>query len=385
MNILVAAAHGLYQNYTSSFVHNQAKAYVQMGHRVRAVVPVAFGKRNDEGKRFGRILDFRNVDGVEICYLRYLSLGRFGANRFNRESAMVAIRCLMRRILHDFAPDVIHGHALDFGSQAGFCFREHCGAPLVVTTHGGDTNTPFEKGQYDWLKSSCDRADAVVAVSNKVRSRLEMCGTHTPICTIYNGFIQHPYPAACEKATNSLIQVGNLIPSKRVDVTIRAFAKLLENNPQMELTIIGQGPLRGELEALCDQLGVSASVHFLGQLPNAEVFHQMCRSGIFVMASKPEGFGIVYLEAMAAGCVVVGTEGEGIADIVENGKNGFLVPADDVSAVCDVIGICLADPQRADAIAEQGRKTAREMTWEHNALQYQSLFESLLGQGNEDN
>ena len=107
MNILTVAPHGLYQDYSASFVHNQAKVYVQKGHRVRAVIPLAFGKRNDAGKRFGKIVDIHNVDGVELCYVRYLSLSRFGAGGFNKKSARMAVKFLMRKILKDFSADVI--------------------------------------------------------------------------------------------------------------------------------------------------------------------------------------------------------------------------------------------------------------------------------------
>ena len=220
--------------------------------------------------------------------------------------------------------------------------------------------------------------DAVVAVSGKLKERLVSCGTRAPVYKIYNGFVPHPYPADCPKSMGSLIQVGNLIPSKRVDVTIRAFAALREEYPDLELTVVGQGPLRGELERLCEALGVSGAVHFTGQLPNETVFRKMCESGIFVMASKPEGFGIVYLEAMAAGCVAVGTEGEGIADVITHGENGFLVPADDVSAIVGVIRTCMEDLQKAEEIAEKGKQTARTMTWAHNARQYEELFRQLI-------
>ena len=96
------------------------------------------------------------------------------------------------------------------------------------------------------------------------------------------------------------------------------------------------------------------------------------------MPSVNEGFGIVYLEAMASGCITVGTEGEGIADLIVSGKNGFLVPPDSPDAIVSVIEWCLEHPEEADAIAEQGRKDALDLTWEHNAEQYIELFERML-------
>jgi len=378
MNILVTSPYGLYQDFSFSFVHNQAKAFAQRGHRVRVILPLAVAKKDTAGKRFGKIVDIRTVDGVEICYVRYLSLGRYGAKNFNRKSAEVTIRKLLPKLLAGFSPDVIHGHTLDYGSEIGSCIRACTGCPLVVTTHGGDTNVPFEKGQHDLLKTYCDRIDTVAAVSKKLKDRLLDCGTKAAVEVIHNGFLQHPYPADCEKKLHRIIQVGNLIPSKRVDMTIRAFAKLHEERPDMELIIIGQGPLRGELEALCAQLQISDAVRFLGKKPNDEVFRSMCESGFFVMASKPEGFGIVYLEAMAAGCVAVGTEGEGIADIITHEENGFLVPADDPEAIASVIRTCLENLPGMEAVAEKGRKTAENLTWEQNACRYEALFGKLI-------
>ena len=79
MNILVVAAHGLYADYGASFVHSQAKEYVKAGHRVRAIVPVAAGKRGCDVPRLSAPIVRVVRDGVEIFYLRYLSLGRLSS------------------------------------------------------------------------------------------------------------------------------------------------------------------------------------------------------------------------------------------------------------------------------------------------------------------
>ena len=119
-------------------------------------------------------------------------------------------------------------------------------------------------------------------------------------------------------------------------------------------------------------------VVFAGQLSNQEVQERMSEAAYFAMPSVREGFGIVYLEAMAAGCIVIGTEGEGIADVITHGENGFLVPADDPEAIVRVIRSCMEDPRLAAAVAENGRKTALAMTWPYNAAQHQELFEKLM-------
>lgn len=92
------------------------------------------------------------------------------------------------------------------------------------------------------------------------------------------------------------------------------------------------------------------------------------------MVSKPEGFGIVYLEAMAAGCVTIGTEGEGIADIIIHEKNGFLIPADDPEELANCVERVMLEPVHAKLVAKAGTATAKEKTWVENAKTYIELF-----------
>lgn len=380
MKILVVAHYQDDGSPTAIFIHEQMKEYVRAGHEVMALVPVGIAKRDWHGNRATVRARACWIDGIRHVFLRYLTLSRFGEKHFNTASAIFALKTQLTSVLDGFRPDVIHAHTLGFDSEIGAWLKTRFDCPVVVTTHGSDTNVPLDNGQAALLKTYCDQVDAVVAVSNQLKKRLETCGTRTPIHAIYNGYVPHPHPVDSIRNPLAMIQVGNLIESKRVDVTIRAFAKLREQWPDMTLTIIGQGSLRDSLEALCAQLGVSDGVRFLGQKPNAEVFHRMCESGFFVMASKPEGFGIVYLEAMAAGCVTIGTEGQGIADIIEHGVNGFLVPADDEDCIADVIRQCLLQPEMAQKVAVAGQTCAGQLTWSKNAGEYQKLFERLISE-----
>lgn len=377
MKILVVAQHQHDSSPTAIFVHDQMKEYVRAGHEVLAIAPVGIAKPDWNGKRLSLRTKRCVIDGIPHVFPRYLTLSRFGAKYINTPSAILSVKVQLHALLDGFKPDVIHAHTLGFGSQIGAMLKEELGVPLVVTTHGSDTVLPLERGDVDRLRCFCDQADVVLAVSKKLKERLLTCGTQMQIRVIPNGYVPHLRPTTGEQPLSEIIQVGNLIPSKRVDVTIRAFAQLRKTWPDMRLTVVGRGPLRADLEALCEELGVQKHVRFLGQIPNEEVFHRMCESGFFVMVSKPEGFGIVYLEAMAAGCVTIGTEGEGIADLIVSGENGFLVPADDPAAIVRVIDACRADPDWAREIAQRGKEAAQSLTWEKNALQYVTLFEEL--------
>ena len=168
-----------------------------------------------------------------------------------------------------------------------------------------------------------------------------------------------------------------LVPGKRVDVTLRAFAALQKKFPDAVLDIVGDGVEKDRLMQLSRELGVASAVTFHGYLENKKAIELMRNARFFIMASKPEGFGIVYLEAMANGCITIGTEGEGISDLIHSGENGFLVPADDPEAIVRAVEECLRDETLEERISREGIASAKELTWAANAEQYIEMFEQL--------
>ncbi len=378
MDILMVCHYGLYQDLSCSFVHAQAKAYADLGHRVRVIIPIAIGKTDAKGRKYNLGMTRVEQDGVTLYYLRYLSLSKYGEKRFNVCRAYGAVRRHWKAITSDFAPVCIHAHTLGFDSQLATAIKKRLGCPLLVTTHGSDTSIPHKNGQLEALRGWCDTADCVVAVSTALANKVRDCHTKTRIEVILNGFRLQHLPTKQEKVPFSLIQVGHLTAQKQADVTIRAFALLVKEHPQATLTLIGQGPMRERWQALCTELGVADKVRFLGQIPNDRVLAEMGSSQFFVMPSVGEGFGIVYLEAMACGCITIGTKGEGIADLIQPGVNGFLVEPHAPESIVQVITSCLQDPQAAQTIAESGQTAATELTWETNAKHYIELIEEII-------
>lgn len=379
MKILIVCHVGMYQDLSSSFVHAQAEAYAAQGHTVRAVILNPAGKADRFGHRLFPTVTVGNADGVEMVNMRFISLSNLGEKGGNAFFAKQSAWMHFSKIFSEFQPDVIHAHTLGSASALGVWLKKRLHCPLVVTTHGSDTAVRIEQGRAAELKPLCDGADCVVAVSSALAAKLKTCGTKTPVEVILNGFRIRSLPAVSEeRAQCAVVQVGHLIKQKHFDVTLRAFARLKKEYPAAQFTVVGQGSEREALEALADELGVSESVHFLGQLPNEAVLAEMSKAQFFCMPSVREGFGIVYLEAMASGCVAIGTEGEGIADLIESGKNGFLVPPEDSEAIWQVMQRCLQHPAEAEAIAARGRKDALSLTWEKNAATYERLFMTLL-------
>lgn len=160
----------------------------------------------------------------------------------------------------------------------------------------------------------------------------------------------------------SLCFVGMLIPLKNVDVLVEVLHQAYPRR-NFRLRIVGEGLLKSDLEALVDRLGLSGCVSFEGSRSRDEVQAILAKSDLFVMVSKPEAFGLAYLEAMAQGCITIGTRGQGIDGVIVHGENGFLCEARDVAGLRDTllaIGAMTYEEKRA--ISARALRTAASLS-----------------------
>jgi glycosyltransferase involved in cell wall biosynthesis len=186
-------------------------------------------------------------------------------------------------------------------------------------------------------------ADAVVAVSFGVRDDLtELSGLPASrYCVVHNPVPPpEPDPDAADEALlrwwgdggcARIIAIGSLKPAKDYPTLLRAFA-VASRKQAVRLLIVGEGPLRGEIEALIELLGLSDRVRLPGHVPNPYVW--LNHADQFVLSSAWEGFGNVIVEAMHCGVPVVSTDcRSGPREILDDGKYGRLVPVGDVDAL----------------------------------------------------
>ena len=158
-----------------------------------------------------------------------------------------------------------------------------------------------------------------------------------------------------------ILTAGRLIEIKGIGYLIKAFNKVLEEQKNIRLLIIGDGPEKERLANLSDQLHLKDRVSFLGHMPQEQVFSYMCASDIFVGPSLAEGLGNVFIEAMACGTPVIGTRVGGIPDIIENEVNGLLVPPGDSNAIADAILKILNDEEFRIRFSKKGLMVVKEI------------------------
>ena len=254
--------------------------------------------------------------------------------------------------------------------------------PYVVTVHGADVNVnltgrgPLRERTLRVLTG----AAAVMAVSGAVARRLGDVVPPERLHTVVNGVRgQKPVaPSDLLPGRRLVLSVGNLYASKGHALVLAALARLGRPYADVAYAIVGDGPERRRLVAQARALGLGARLEFLGWRPHDEVLGLMARADAFVLPSAPEGFGLVYAEAMAQGTPVVACRGEGPGDFVDDGVSGLLVPADDPEAVARAIATLLDEAATATRLADAGRAAVASLTWERNAARQLAIYEAVL-------
>jgi glycosyltransferase involved in cell wall biosynthesis len=152
------------------------------------------------------------------------------------------------------------------------------------------------------------------------------------------------------------------IPRKRVSDIIIALHKAFPLK-DFELDIVGEGMERRNLEMLTQKLDLQSNVIFYGKLQRDEVQIILNKADCFIMVSENEAFGLVYLEAMANGCITIGSRGEGIDGVIQHGLNGFLCEAGNSDQLSEIIiTINSLSREKLTEISQIAIETAQEMT-----------------------
>ena len=303
--------------------------------------------------------------GLAAQWLNYFSLpGGFG---LSTAGAFVFARIVgrVRKMLRSQHIDLIHAHGpLPCGHAAMLLSRE-LNIPFVVSVHGLDAfSTVQVSGRAgEWCRRISQKVYSssrrVICISEHVREAvLQGMGKHCRTSVVYNGVDPELFsPASAASDTTTILTVGNFIPIKGHGHLIRAVASLAIEFPAVELEIIGDGSERARLETLAQQLNIDQRVRFRGRQSRAQVAEAMKRCVIFALPSCYEGLGCVYLEAMATGKPAIGCRGQGIAEIIRHGSNGFLVGPDNEKELALALAMLLRDKPRRDALGFAARDT----------------------------
>ncbi|HEY9654884.1 MAG TPA: glycosyltransferase [Crinalium sp.] len=293
--------------------------------------------------------------------------------------------------------DVVHAQ---FGTQGfrGLLLRHLC-APwtkLVVTFRGHDISSYVDQQGTAVYKQLFEAGDFFLANCEFFRQRVIQLGCNPQKIVVHGSGIDCSQFAFMPRSLHPgepvrIATTGRLVEKKGIEYSLRAIAQLAQTHPNLEYHIIGEGPLRAELEQLIQTLGIAPLVTLHGQQPQRELINILDRCHLFMAPSVTAADGNqdapvnVLKEAMAMGLPVVSTRHGGIPELVEDGISGFLVPERDAEALAEKLRLLIEQPDRWVAMGQAGRAYV-EAHYDMNKLNdelvklYKRLLETELPQ-----
>jgi glycosyltransferase involved in cell wall biosynthesis len=176
-----------------------------------------------------------------------------------------------------------------------------------------------------------------------------------------------------------ILSVAQLERRKDFPTLLKAVQTVVNNFEEIELRVVGEGKERSNLERMVRQLGLEKHVVFMGYLPDDKLIEEYRGASLFVLSSRQEGIGIVFLEAMACGLPVVATDSGGAADPVVHGQTGFLVPVGDWSTLAQYMLQVLKNPRLAQRLGNTGReKAVKEYSFDVISHQLDSIYAEVF-------
>jgi len=367
------------------FVEHRMRQLAASGEAaVRVVAPVPWVPLDDPAFRqfaiLARVPKADERHGIAIRHPRFPAIPKVTGwiNPFSMALAALPTILKLRRESGDF--DLIDAHFVYPDGAAAVLLGRWLGKPVVVTARGTDINEfPSYRVPRAWIRWVGRRAAALITVSAALRdSLLELSVPPERVTVLRNGVdfeIFRPADRAAMRATlglsrPTLVSVGHLVENKGHHFVIAALREL----PDVGLVIVGDGPMRAELQALADRCGVADRIRWTGTLPQAQIVNYYAAATATVLASKSEGMPNVLLESLACGTPVIATAVGGIAEVVCAPEAGVLMHSRSAAAIVDAYRELMRDPPQAAAV----RQHAERFSWGPTTQGQLQLFRSII-------
>ena len=390
---------------TETVVLETGRRLLAMGHRVEVHCSRALAT-----------CDREDVEGLPVrrhaYFYPYFGLSDGARDRLDRKGGNLFSPAMMLALWRLPGLDLVHLHALKRVGGIGRTVARMRGIPYVVSVHGGVYDVPAAEaasmleptaGAFEWGKALgwavgsrrvLDDADAVLCLGPEEAARVRERHPRTRVEVLPNGvdparfaggdgaaFRQrHAIPAGAPV----VLTVGRIDPQKDQRTAILALAALTATHPEARLVLAGpvtDAAYRERLAADAASAQVAGRVVFAGGLSGTDVADAYRAADAFLLPSRHEPFGIVVLEAWAAGLPVVATRVGGIPSFAEDGRDCLLVEPGDPVAAAEALRTLLRDRGRAAGLASAGRdKALGSYTWDAVTRRLAALYEELVRQ-----
>lgn len=335
------------------YIRNQAVALAKSGYNI-CILQMDY--RSIRRKRKLGI-NWRKQDDIWVCHFS-VPISPFTAVQYVSAGWLTEIG--IKHIEKKFGKfDLIHGHFLE-GSYGLIDIKRKRNIPVIFTEHGSNLLDKNKSNiEYQRMARLYAAVDEMIVVGHRQYACAENFSINSlsVIPNVIPDYFKHNAAIKESREFFSFISVGNLIKSKCFGLLIDAFDKVYRENKNVRLTIVGKGPLEGELKKKVNEKGLSDCISFTGAVQNRKLADLYNKADCFVLPSRFETFGVVYAEALCTGTPIISTKNGGIDDIYEDGCG------------------CLVEVDNEDEL-EDAMKRIMSATFDHWAIaeKYQSKF-----------
>jgi glycosyltransferase involved in cell wall biosynthesis len=370
-------------SYRGIFIKQMASFLRGDGYKICVVTPKIYeGSRHFEEQNGIKVYRFPFFAGNKLLieynsipYLRMLFYCFTGL--FLTLYALLRNRCQLIHVHWAIPTGLI-------GASAGTLLRK----PLIVTIHGSDFRLAMDKSSI--LKKIflyvCKRARHLHCVSGVMKKEIEKLGIHGGKISVFPMGIDERFLGVKRDQKRNIshrpitiISNRNLLPIYNVSLLVRAIPIVLKEESKVKFLIAGDGPEREKLEREAKNLNVDDVVQFLGRVPHETMPDLLTEADIYVSTSLYDGTSVSLLEALASGAFPVVTDIPSNREWVVDGKNGFLVPADEE----EVLGKRIVEAIRDPALLEKSRSvnlcvTQERVVWSVTMKKVKEIYKGVL-------
>lgn len=319
-------------------------------------------------------------DGYRIVRISSLRIQPYRASFLAMAAYVLSGLWAGHHLIRIFQPDVIHVHFAVPAGVVAWWLSRLTGIPYVLTVHLGDVpggvtekTSVWFRWVYPFTRVIWRDASHIVAVSEFTRS-LALKNYNEEIQVIPNGVDVNTLKPECIRLNNPprIIFAGRFMPQKNPLQVIQILSQLREL--QWQCVMIGDGPLASDVKRAVVDSGLQSRFQFTGWVGGVEVLNWFNRSDILFMPSLSEGLPVVGVEALSKGLAIVASQVGGFVDLIENGKNGYLIRQEDASGFLTVLRELLSDSERLLSF----RNASLQRSWQFDINQIVEQYEHIF-------
>lgn len=368
------------------FVYKQAKGLSERGHNVFVVAGdtesrvegnlIVYARPNPIKSMFLVLNTLVKIPKESLWLLRNIGLkGTVG------RLALVQMTC---NLLKKEKIDVIDGHWGDYGAVVAYLISKIYKKKYIATCHGSDVacgkdDTPdiLPEGTRSLVNVALENASYVIVESQSIASDVMRYCSKNPIIVHYGLDLNIFKPInkkLFEKRT--VISVGSLTNRKGYEYLLKAIKKVLEKNNTINFLIIGKGPEEQHIKQMIKELDILNNVSIIDFIPNEKLPDYYSSSEFFALASLHEGFGIVFVEAMACGIPVVATNIAAVPEAVDGG--GILVEPRNSDQLAEAMLKLLEDESLRQELSRKALEHAKKFSIEKRIDKIEEIYERVV-------